>query len=224
MAVESQPSENNPSAGQTDRQGTVVFPERPAVGAAGIAVLAGQLLNSINPVAPAAPAKPLPAGTVGTPVSLQLQAVRQLFSAAASPNNQASVVWTQDGNELMVITGKVTVSLDEGLVTVSIPVECDQAQSATTVVTFAVGSSTQPAGLVAATEQKPQGPALIVDLWGDALTAFAWRLLLSVSTHVAAQSGIDEDGAGLVPIALTATEASLTVLPIARHTFDRVQL
>jgi hypothetical protein len=40
---------------------------------------------------------------------------------------------------------------------------------------------------------------------------------------MAGQSGADVDGAALIPISLTASKDKLAVLPIARHTFDRVQ-
>jgi hypothetical protein len=191
-----------------------------------LAVLVSELLRSINAEATSSPAptKPLPAGTVGSAVPIPLQLLQQLYTAAAVQGNQGSLIWMQDGSELMVITGKITVALDDGLVMVAIPVMCDQTQASSVEVTFATGSTAQPAGMVVAAEQRPQGNPLIVDVWGEALTAFAWRLLLSVTTHVAAQSGIDEDGAGLVPIALVATKDAMSVLPIARHTFDRVQL
>jgi hypothetical protein len=184
-------------------------------------VLAGALVGS---AATTTPPKPLPAGTVGTAIPIVKQAFQQLFLAAATQNNSGAIVWTQDGNELVVNTGKVTVDLDDGLVLVTIPVSCDQSTDATVQVPFAVGGATQPAGLVAATEERPRGPAVIVDVWAEALTAFAWRELLTVLMRIAAQAGVDEDGAGLVPIALTATKDAVTMLPIARHTFDRVQL
>jgi hypothetical protein len=90
-------------------------------------------------------------------------------------------------------------------------------------VPFAVGSKDLPAGLVFATEERPRGPEVIVDAWSEALIAFAWRLMLTVAIRIAAQSGVDEDGAGLVPIALTAARESLSLTPMARHTFDRVR-
>jgi hypothetical protein len=64
---------------------------------------------------------------------------------------------------------------------------------------------------------------VIVDIWSEALIAFAWRLMLTVAARIAAQSGVDQDGTGLVPIALTANKESLALLPMARHTFDRVR-
>jgi hypothetical protein len=168
------------------------------------------------------PPKPLPAGTAGTAIPIPKQAFQQLFLTAAMQNNSGVIVWTQNGSELLVNTGKITVDLDDGVVLVTIPASCDQGANAAIQVPFAVGSPTQPAGLICATEERPRGPAVIVDVWAEALTAFAWRELLTVVSRVAAQAGVDEDGAGLVPVAITATKDSVTVLPMARHTFDRV--
>jgi hypothetical protein len=177
-----------------------------------------------GPAGTTTPPKPVPAGTVGTAIPIAKQTFQQLFLAAATQNNSGSVIWSQDGNELIVTTGKVTVDTDDGLVLVTIPVSCDQAANTTIQVPFAVGSVAQPAGLVAVTEERPRGPAVVVDVWAEALTAFAWRELLTVLARVAAQAGVDEDGAGLVPIALIATKDGVTILPMARHTFDRVLL
>jgi hypothetical protein len=60
-------------------------------------------------------------------------------------------------------------------------------------------------------------------LWGEALTALAWQALLGVSSALAAESGRDVDGAGLIPVALTATKDGLQILTMARHAFDRVR-
>ena len=179
---------------------------------------------SRGPDAAAAPPKPLPPGTLGQPVPVGSKSVQQLLQAAAAAGSTSGQqVWTKASSELAVITGKIAVTLDDGLAIVAIPVSCDQL-SATIQVPFAMGGKDTPAGMVIATEDRPRGNALIVDLWGEALTAYAWKLLLTVMHRVALQSGIDEDGAGLVPVALTATKEGITLAPMARHTFDRVRL
>ena len=76
--------------------------------------------------------------------------------------------------------------------------------------------------MLVATEDRPRGPAIIVDAWGDALVAFAWDVLLTVATAVADASGNDTDGAGLIPAALTASPDGLRVLTMSRHAFDRI--
>ena len=212
-------------SGHAAQENTSFAPPITEFAAKPIATLIGELLTQrAGATNPPAPSKPLPAGTVGTLVPIPAQSFQQIFTAVATQDNQGSQIWVQDGSELMVMTGKVTVSLDDGIVVVTVPVSCDQAQGVSIQVPFAVGGSNQPAGMVAATEDRPRGPAVVVDVWGDALIAFAWRVLMTVAARVAGQSGVDEDGAGLVPIALTASKDGLSVLPIARHPFDRVQL
>lgn len=176
-----------------------------------------------SPVLPKAEVKPLPPGTTGAEVPIPAAAFQQLVTAAATENNKGAVVWVNGGCELLVITGKVQARLDDGLILISVPVSCDQAASSTIQVPFAVGGKDSPAGMICATEDRPRGPAAIVDVWGDALIAFAWRILLRVTTRAAAQSGVDQDGAGLIPVSITAAKDSLALLPIARHTFDRMK-
>ena len=88
-------------------------------------------------------------------------------------------------------------------------------------VRFAVGSDALPAGLLASTDQRPFGPPEIVDVWGEALIAFAWQMVLTTMTKLADAAGRDVDGAGLIPASLRATDAGIAVLTMARHSFDR---
>jgi hypothetical protein len=164
----------------------------------------------------------LPAGKTGPELPVDRPTFQRLFTAAAAADHSAEV-WTQADSELLVFTGKVQADLQDGLVLVRIPVSCDQA-SATIEVPFAVGSKDRPAGMVAATEASPRGPDAIVQVWGESLTAFAWRTLLKLATQAAWASGLDEDGAGLIPVALSASPDQLRILTMARHTFDRVRV
>jgi hypothetical protein len=221
---------------QSRQKAREVAKKRPAKSAAGspvidtttvppIAKLISQILDANRANAAASPPKPLPAGTVGPEIPVNLQSLQQLIIAAATEDSQRAVqVWTKDSSELLVVTGKVAITLDDGLVLISIPVSCDQLSSGVIVVPFAAGGKETPSGMVFATEDRPRGPELIVDVWGEALTAYAWKLLLTVTHRLTLQSGVDEDGAGLVPIAFTAAKDGVTLLPIARHTFDRVRL
>jgi hypothetical protein len=168
------------------------------------------------------PATPLPAGTVGPEIPLDPASSQQLFVSAATQGSAPTQVWTKDDSELLVSVGQVTVKFDDGLVVVSIPVSCDQVSAAVIQVPFAVGGKTTPAGMLAATEEHPRGPDVIVKVWGEALTAFAWQTFLSVLTRVASKAGVDVDGAGLIPAAITSGTDGLHILTMARHTFDRV--
>jgi hypothetical protein len=46
---------------------------------------------------------------------------------------------------------------------------------------------------------------------------------LGVAAALAAESGRDVDGASLIPVGLTATDAGLQILTMARHPFDRIR-
>ena len=175
------------------------------------------------------PPDPLDPGTVGPEIPLNPDELQNLVTAAVrqaaglpAGSTAESVVWSLAGNELLVVLSRVTVRLiDDGVALVRIPVHCDQVDEALVTVPIAVGDDARPAGMLAATEDRPRGPAAVVDVWGEALTAFAWQVLLTVSTGVAAGAGTDVAGAPLVPAGLTASANGLRILTMARHPFDR---
>jgi hypothetical protein len=169
------------------------------------------------------PADPLPFGTVGPELTFKRDDFQRLVAAAANSDQRGVAVWTKDESELVVFTGKVALQLAVGLVLITIPVQCVEAGSAQVQVPFAVGDEKRPAGMFAATEERPRGPAAIVDVWGDALVAFAWKILLTAASGIAAAAGTDADGAGLIPAALTANADGMRVLTMSRHAFDRVK-
>jgi hypothetical protein len=168
------------------------------------------------------PRDPLPAGTVGPEVILKAAELQPLVQAAADPDRRGTIVWILGDSELQVHAAKVTTQLGRGLVLVSIPVHCEETGSARIDVPFAVGDDQHPAGMFAATELRPRGPAIITGPWGDALVAYAWKILLTVARGIAEGAGRDADGAGLIPAAFAANSDTVTVLTQARHGFDRV--
>lgn len=182
--------------------------------------------------ATAADGRPLPPGGVGAPVPVALEQVGPLLQAAArraaAPDGRgdgpAAVVWREGADALVVLLDRIGVRTTDGGVLVIVPVACDQLPDlrGSVVVSFAVGSPARPAGLVAAAGAIPQGPDVVVGRWGEALTALAWQALLDVVAGVAGASGRDLDGSPLVPASMTATDQGLTVLPQARHPFDRL--
>jgi hypothetical protein len=135
------------------------------------------------------------------------------------PTTRTEVVWVQGENQLAVGFGGIDVKLSTGLLRVLMPVRCDQTGNATVEVMFAVGAADAPAGLYAAAAQKPTGPELIVEVWGDALVAFAWQCLLGFVAGIAGATGKDARGNVLVPIDLTAGPRELQITPMARHRF-----
>lgn len=145
-----------------------------------------------------------------------LRAVARLVADLPTGTDQ-DVVWTAGTDELLVHTGDLELELTPGVVTVGIPVGCDQVRGTQTVqVPLAVGTTTRPRGLVMATYAVPAGPPAITDVWADALTAFAWEALLTLSQHVAARAGKDRRGRALVPAAVGAERGTLLVRPMAR--------
>ena len=174
--------------------------------------------------------EPLPAGTTSSEATLAAKDLPGLVRTAAlaisgfadaAADRAPSVLWRNGASELLVLPGGVQTRLADGIVALSVPVRCDQSGDAFVHMSFFVGAPDRPAGLVAATEPRPRGPAAVVDVWGERLVAFGWRIVVELATHIAAESGRDEDGAPLLPVAITATPRGLTVLPMARHAMDR---
>jgi hypothetical protein len=176
--------------------------------------------------------EPLPASTVALEVTINPDNVSRLVRSVAlgisglgdeaPSHSEPSVLWREGASELLLLPGRIQTRLADGIIAISVPVRCDQCDDAFVHVSIFVGEPGRPAGLVAATESRPRGPAAVVDVWGERLVAFAWRTVLELVTQLAAESGRDEDGAPLLPVAMTATANGLSVLPMARHAMDRV--
>jgi hypothetical protein len=174
----------------------------------------------------AAEPQPLREGTVFEPVVIGRDDVRRLSIEAAKraagffrPTKRTEVVWVSGDSELAVVIASVRVETNRSSIVVSIPVRCDQTGPTEVHVTFAVGEPDRPAGLYAATQRRPRGPAIIVDTWGDAIVAFAWKLVLDLVTGLAGATGKDTRGNRLVPVELEATREGLAIVPMARHRF-----
>jgi hypothetical protein len=177
-------------------------------------------------------AQPLPPGKVGAPLpvsSSDLPALARAAIRAASglPPAPATgvppvegVTWVDGDRELYVAVEQVDVKLAPGAIAVTIPVRCDQAGATEVDVSFAIGLPDRPLGLVAATEDRPRGPDVVVDVWGDALIALAWQCLLDVASGVSAASGSDTAGTPLIASALHSDGKSLSITPQARFVFD----
>jgi hypothetical protein len=175
------------------------------------------------------PVKPILPGQAAPPVAVPATAVEQLTIAAlgsayttAGQPSLAQVIWQDGDGEVLVHLDQTKVVLFPGLVLVALTLETDETGSGQLVVPFAVGSPSSPAGLLAVTEERPRGPAQLVDRWGQAAIAAAWLALLDVAHGLALQSGVDTDGARLIPAAITTNGSVLSVIPQARHPGDRV--
>jgi len=90
------------------------------------------------------------------------------------------VVWTDGGDEVLVLLPSLKVALRDRLIVVSLDLASDQTGSASLVMPFGVGGARDPAGLVAATEELPRGNALLVGRWGRIVQEAVWAALLQV--------------------------------------------
>jgi hypothetical protein len=174
------------------------------------------------------PTKPMPPGTPGDPIRLSIELLPKLIPAAArlalgQTTTNAEVVWSDGGDELVVDVFKISVKLAPGFVQFAIPVRCDQTGAAVVQLALAVGGPDRPAGLFAAAERRPRGPAAVVDRWADALVALAWGTLLQLANVVSAAAGRDDSAQPLVPAELVADQSALTVIPFARHLLGPLQ-
>lgn len=174
------------------------------------------------------PPAPVGPGTVVAAVTLKADEAAALFPAAAalaagSDTRDAPVLWREGDRELLVWPTRVTARFALGVIAVTIPVACDQVGEADVHVSFVVGDPNRPAGMLAATDGRPRGPAILVDAWGENLVAFAWHVVVEVATNVAGEAGRDLDGSRLVPIGLSVTPDLVAVVPMARHPFDRAR-
>jgi hypothetical protein len=163
----------------------------------------------------------VPAGDAQRVLRATVRLVADL-PAGSSPD----VVWTQGEHELVVHTDSITLACASGLVTIGFSVDCDQLPVGKTqgsnaiTVPFAVGTDKLPSGLVMSTFVRPSGPALVVDGWAEALTAFAWEALLHLAQSLCAETGRDAEGRPLVPGYVGAAANLLLIQPMARHTFS----
>lgn len=173
-----------------------------------------------------AAARPAAEGEVLRPVFIEAGKATEMLRVAARlaagffrPTARTEVVWVDGESELAVNFAAIGVKLADGLIRLTIPVRCDQVGEARIEVLFAVGSPAAPAGLYAAAPRRPQGPELVVAVWGDALVAFAWHCVLGLVAGIAGATGKDARGNLLVPVELVVSGRGIEVHPMARHRF-----
>jgi hypothetical protein len=119
------------------------------------------------------------------------------------------VVWTGPGIDLLVRLDQTRAASVDGGVVIGFEVDGGEGITSATA-TIAVGSTKQPAGMVAAAAE-PDLPAALT-VWSDAVVAAAWRGLLEAAATAVAP---------LVPVALIATRGRLDVVPRPRHRWER---
>lgn len=160
------------------------------------------------------------ASSIEIPVDEAKELFRIAFLEASGASDLMSVVWIAGESELLVKTSAVQIAVTDGFVLVQIPVYTKQSGDASVVVPFAVGRDAAPQGLIMATETVPRGPHIVIELWGEALIAAAWRALLHLTSSLAAAAGVDEQGNVLLPVSFAANAGGIRITPQARHRFD----
>lgn len=181
----------------------------------------GVVMDALRKKTPKAlPTNPIATGKKGAALPVTTSALTQLLRLATMQrlDNQASVIWDDGVNQLVVHGGRIKAVLTDGRVRVEIPVEADGLRT-TMRVPFSVGSEKRVSGLVMATADRPVGNALVAQIWGDALIALAHGALLRASESLAGASGRDVQNKRLIPRALVAKRGSFTVESQARFVF-----
>jgi hypothetical protein len=173
--------------------------------------------------------KPLAPGATAPPVDVKQASLQTLtraaLGAAYAPIGDtppAQVIWQDHDGEVLVHLDQTQVVMFPGLVLVALTLESDETGSGQIIVPFAVGTPESPAGLVAVTEPNPRGPQSLVDRWGRSAIAAAWQALLDVAHGLSLNAGVDQEGARLIPGALSTDGTTLSVTPQARHATDRI--
>jgi hypothetical protein len=100
------------------------------------------------------------------------------------------VVWSEHGDELQLDPDKLRVATHDRLILVAVPVSCKETKGEATVA-FACNPVKAPLGLVLATEATPRGPRLIVERWGEAITACAWVSLVEALSSLVKPSACE---------------------------------
>lgn len=183
--------------------------------------ITGSVMDLLREKTPKAlPRKPVPTGKKGADLPVTTSALTQLLRLAAMQlsDNEASVIWDDGVNQLVVHLKRMKAVVTEGRVRIEIPVEADGLRT-TMKVPFSVGSEKRVSGLVMATADRPAGNALVARIWGEPLIALAHSALLRASESLAGASGRDVQNKRLIPRALVARRGSFTVESQARFVF-----
>jgi hypothetical protein len=82
----------------------------------------------------------------------------------------------------------------DGLILVSVDLETDQTGRTPLICAFAVSSGSDPAGLIATTDEYPRGDGRLAASWGPQLQQALWSSLLSLANDHASERGLAARG------------------------------
>ncbi|MDQ3980457.1 MAG: hypothetical protein M3314_13030 [Actinomycetota bacterium] len=179
-------------------------------------------------VSAAAPSRIRPGQTV-EPVMAPLDLVHRLLvrslsvAAGAGRNNPVlwarPLLWDTGTDQLLLHLAKASMTTGSGFVDLQLPVQCDQTGQAEVVMTYLTASPERPHGFVVASEDRPRGPEVVVQVWGEALVALGWRALVEMAALIAATRGRSTSGLPLVASTVVATPDGLTITAMGPHRF-----
>lgn len=113
------------------------------------------------------------------------------------------VIWIDGGDEVLVHLDSIQIRILDRMVLISIDLESDQSGRSPLIVSFALGNSTDPAGLVAATDEYPRGDGSLAARWGEAVQAALWSTVLGLAQDHATERGTTPLGISAAPGTLT---------------------
>lgn len=101
--------------------------------------------------------------------------------SSAAPTNARAVIWVDHGDEVLVHLDSISIRILDRVVLISIDLETDQRGRTPLVVAFALGNTSDPAGLIAVTDKFPHGDGTIASRWGQILQEALWSSLLGLA-------------------------------------------
>ena len=135
------------------------------------------------------PPQQLDPQTISTQLGVRLAGRPADGSQSTANGSPKQVVWIDGGDEVLVHLDSVNVRILPNALLVSVDLETDQTGRTPLIVSLAL-STGDAAGLVAVTNELPQGNGLLAARWGPNLQAAVWASLLGLAQDLsAAQNG-----------------------------------
>lgn len=132
-----------------------------------------------------------------------------------------AVVWVDRGDEVLIHLNSIRTQIRDRVLMVSVDLETDQTGRTPLVVVFALGNASDPAGLIAVTDELPRGNGMLASRWGKILQEALWASLLGIATdhaneRLAAPAGISASVGSLQMHTGVAPSASSLMPKVAR--------
>jgi hypothetical protein len=109
--------------------------------------------------------------------------------ASAQTGPAKTVVWIDAGDEVLVHLDSVSVRMIGQTLLVSVDLDTDQTGRTPLIVSLALSSGSDAAGLVAVTDELPHGNGLLAARWGSHFQAAVWASVLGIAQDFSAQGG-----------------------------------